>query len=175
MEWKQKLAELGLTETTVSKSIKAKIKDFYTLQDALAQTKQKLENPSDDDEIDELEADLNEYQESIEICSEDIYKSLESWDKNKDVNAERVRKMKEAKDRKAQQNGGGYQEPKAAQGVQTASNKPTPTAPPIAPPTAPPADNKDGEKKKSGFGWMAFTLLAGVVTLGAWWTMKNDD
>jgi hypothetical protein len=169
MKWKQKLSELGLTETTVSKSIKAKIKDFYTLNDAVAEAKQRIENPSEDDDIAELENDVSEYEESIGILDDDIYNALVDYDRNKDANAERVRKMQEGKAKKAQQNG--YQEPKAVQSggrVQTPA-PPSPSAP------AKPNEQNEGEKKKSSFGWMAFTLLAGVVTLGAWWTMKKDD
>jgi TolA-binding protein len=174
MKWKQKLSELGLTETTASKSIKSKIKDFYTLDSEIARLKESLQNPSDDDDVDEMESELNEYEESIGILDEDIYNALVDYDRNRDANAERVRKMQEGKARKAAQ-GGQVAQPKAHTPASPAQKPASPAQNP-APVVKTDANNEgEGEKKKSSFGWMAFTLLAGVVTLGAWWTMKKDD
>ena len=84
MKWKQTLDEFGLTEETVSQGIRNKIKDYYTMVDGIDVLEKSIENPTLNDDVDELQNDLESYQEALEKQEKVLDKAIRMFDKNKE-------------------------------------------------------------------------------------------
>jgi SMC interacting uncharacterized protein involved in chromosome segregation len=84
MKWKQTLDGFGLTEETVSQGIRNKIKDYYTIVDGIDVTEKSIENPTLNDDVDELQNSLEELQEALEEQDRVLVKALTMFDKNKE-------------------------------------------------------------------------------------------
>jgi len=84
MKWKQTLDGFGLTEETVSQGIRNKIKDYYTIVDGIEELEKSIENPTLNDDVDELKNDLEELQEALEEQDKVLVKAVTMFDKNKE-------------------------------------------------------------------------------------------
>jgi len=84
MKWKQTLDGFGLTEETVSQGIRNKIKDYYTIVDGIDELEKSIENPTLNDDVDELQTDLEELQEALEEQDKVLEKAITMFDKNKE-------------------------------------------------------------------------------------------
>jgi hypothetical protein len=163
MKWKKTLADLGLTEDKVSGGLKKKIKDYYEIAEGIDGLKNALENDDlSDSDRDELEGDLQDLSEGLEESDKQLIRAIQIFDKNKDKYAELSKNLV----------GRGRPKKNAEPTVQTQS---TPTSTP-QPTSTPKAEvSKDGEKKKSGFGFVLVAIAVGVITLGAVNIFKNND
>jgi paraquat-inducible protein B len=84
MKWKQTLDGFGLTEETVSQGIRNKIKDYYTIVDGIEELEKSIENPTLNDDVDELQNTLEELQEALEEQEKVLDKAIRMFDKNKE-------------------------------------------------------------------------------------------
>lgn len=172
MKWKNELSKSGLTEATLSQGLKKKVRDYYSIEKAIAVTKQDIADSDDDEQIEALKGDLSDFEESLEVLDEAISNGIVSYLENKDKYAEIGKKMKEGRDKK--KSGG-------AVATATKSDAPAPTPTPAPAPTPAPTndkkeESKEGEKKKSNVGGIIFGLVIAGLTLGlATQYLKNRD
>ena len=159
--WKQKLEELGMTESELSKGIKKKIADYNTIYGAVKEVSESLKN-AEEDETEELESQLSELKEGLTEANDDLVRSIETYHKNKDAYKAKVERMNAGRKSKA---------PTTA-----AAAEPTPAAAPTPAAESKPAETvqakviDEGEKKKgNALFWIlgaAAAVIVGVVTLG---------
>jgi hypothetical protein len=103
MKYQDKLEELGMSEKNVSASIK---KTIATLNDIISSYNlaQKTKEQSDDeDEINEINSDIEEMEGDIEDLDNSLVDKIEDYHKNKDVYAEKAKKMLDAAKAKREQ------------------------------------------------------------------------
>ena len=81
MKWKQKLAECNLTEETISAGLKSKIKDFYTLVEGIEEVEQSIQNPSLNDDVEELQEELEDLETAMENADKQLIRAIEIYDK----------------------------------------------------------------------------------------------
>jgi hypothetical protein len=84
MKWKQTLDGFGLTEETVSQGIRNKIKDYYTIVEGINLHEKTIENPTLNDDVDELQNTLEQLQEALEEQEKVLDKAIRMFDKNKE-------------------------------------------------------------------------------------------
>ena len=84
MKWKQTLDGFGLIEETVSQGIRNKIKDYYTIVDGINEIQNSIENPTLNDDVDELKNDLEGVKEALEEQDRVLVKAITMFDKNKE-------------------------------------------------------------------------------------------
>jgi len=170
MKWKQRFDELGLTNETISQGLRNKIRDYYDIQQGIADMKEVLANPSVNDDVEEIRAELDDAIETLEAYDTKLVSDVELYFKNKDAYADKMKKMAEGREKKKQAMASGG-----------ATKTPTPTPQATQTPTPPQQQqkqvvtNQSGEPKKTNWGWIGFAVLAGVVTLGAVNLLKNRD
>ena len=152
MTWREKLAECGLTQETVSNGLRSKIKDFLTLEQGYSDVRNSIDNPDMNDDVDELESDLEDIQEAMDSANKQLIRAIEIYDKNKEKYAELSKNLGKGRPRKV------TEEPKPNN---VSSQQPTPQ------PTQQAANGAVVEKKKSSIGWLFFAGFAAVVTIGA--------
>jgi hypothetical protein len=163
MKWKNELEKFGLDESKISQGLKNKIKDYKDVETQLAELKGILKNPSVNDDIDELKEGIENAEEDLQTLDEELVKAIQKFEKNKEHYANLTQKMKEGRAKK--KNGGVQQQTEPQQQAQQQQNLPiTPTE-----------EVKTEEKKKSNWGWIAFAVIGGIVTLGAVNLFKDRD
>ncbi len=168
MNWKQKLQEIGLSESQLSRSLKKKAADYETINAAIKEVSEALKE-ADEDEVEDLQNQLSELKEGLQESNNDLVRSIEIYIANKDANQARVEKMRAGKEAK-----------KVNKALNPAPT-PTPAAEPKPASQNNPADpisvqaqvideNEGKEKKKSNaLFWIlgaAAAVIVGVVTLG---------
>jgi len=179
MKWKEKLAECNLNEENISQGLKTKIKDFYEIIEGIEEAKEKLANPSLNDDVEEIQSDLEELEESLEVADQKLVRAIELFDKNKDKYAELARNLSNGRPRKdgkpnppknvAQPQAQPQPQPQGQVAQQGGQTNPLPLTPTEEVP------NGDG-KKGSGLAWKIFVGVLAVATLGVAVKMfKNDD
>jgi hypothetical protein len=152
MTWREKLAECGLTQETVSNGLRSKIKDFLTLEQGYSDVRNSIDNPSMNDDVEELESDLEDIQSAMDSANKQLIRAIEIYDKNKEKYAELSKNLGKGRPRKV------TEEPTP---TPVSSQQPTPQ------PTQQAANGAVVEKKKSSIGWLFFAGFAAVVTIGA--------
>lgn len=183
--WEKKLKALGLTEKTASRSIRKQITELRSFETELESLRSQLNDTSlEDSEVDKINADIADYELAIKATEDEIMAKLKSWEDNKEANAEKVRRMQEAKKRKE-----GAGEPPTPEPTPTPEPAPEPTPEPAPEPTptpepAPeptpepvPTPEPEPEPKKeggNGFLWLLLVGAVAAVTLGAVNLSKND-
>ena len=90
------MEKYGISETNPPGSIKKQISTLSQLQKNLAKIDDKLNGDITDLRRRELQEERNEWADSIEAQEEVIEETIEKYEKNKDVYAEKMRVMKEA-------------------------------------------------------------------------------
>jgi hypothetical protein len=168
MKWKKALADYNLTEETISHGLKKKIKEYREIEAGVNELKNAINDESTpDDELEELQNDLSELEESLGVADNNLVRAVEIFDKNKDRYAEMSKHLGKGRPRK---------NPLPNTDTNTAKPNPTPTATPTPNPTP----NNDGQsvsepKKKSSFGFVALAVAIGIISLGAVSMLKNRD
>jgi hypothetical protein len=84
MKWKQTLEGFGLTEETVSQGIRNKIKDYYSIVDGIEELEKSIENPTLNDDVEEMESTLQDLKDVLEEQDKVLVKSVTMFDKNKE-------------------------------------------------------------------------------------------
>ena len=176
MKWKQALADYNLTEETISHGLKKKIKEYREIEAGVNELKNAINDESTpEDELDELQDDLQDLEESLELSDKNLVRAIEIYDKNKDRYAEMSKHLGKGRPRK---------NPIVVADAGSTNPTPTPNANPTPTPT--PTPNNDGKeggegkegtepKKKSSFGFIALAVAIGVISLGAVSIFKNRD
>lgn len=176
MKWKQQLEACGLTEATVSQGLRNKIRDVKDVESQLAQMKATLKNPSVNDDVDELEEAIGNATEDLKDLDNELVAAIKKFNDNKDKYAELAKKMKEGREKKkagANKPQSSEQKP-AQQPAQQPVQQQTQVAKPEIPVT-PTEEIKKDEKKKTNWGWVAFAVIGGILTLGAVNFFKDND
>lgn len=161
MNWKQKLEELGMTEQSLSASIKKKIKEHNEIIEALKEASNDLRNAGDDDDTEELRVQISELKDGVEASNEQLIDSIVHYHKNKDVYKAKVERMQQAKKNKQST------QPKADTTPAVVVNQPQVQAQPQV--QGGQVDTPKDEKKSNFLAWAlgaAAIVIVGVVTLG---------
>lgn len=159
MKWKSEFDKLGLENEKISQGLKNKIKDYNEVQESINQLKEVIENPSVNDDVDELKSQLQETEELLEDLDNALVRAIQIFHKNKEKYVELGNKMKEGREKKKLNKG---------QANPTPAPAPTPTPTPTPTPNPAPngGENKDGEKKKGNWGLFFGALALGIITFG---------
>jgi chromosome segregation ATPase len=162
MKWKQKLAECNLTEETISAGLKSKIKDYYTIVEGIEEIEQSIQNPSLNDDVDDLKEELEDLQTAIENADKQLIRAIEIYDKNKEKYAELSKNLGKGRPRKNPI----VEAPKSVAAPQQAVVKPIVQA----------AQGTVVEKqeKKSSWKWLLAIAVVGGLTLGVVNLSKRD-
>jgi hypothetical protein len=158
MNWKQALANFGLTEETISQGLKTKIKDHRKIEDALEELQEQIQNTDDDDELNELNEDIYELQEGLQMSNEKLIRAIELYHKNKDKYAELSKNLGKGRPRK---------NPLPQQVNPTPTPTPTPQVVASGGQVQNQSTDEGGKKKKNSWGWIIGGLIIGGLTLGA--------
>jgi hypothetical protein len=164
MKYEERLAELGVDKTMVSKGLQKKIKDFEDLLDFVEESKKELNDIEDESERQDLEDEVNRIEEDIPMIDDKLVSDINFWDRNKETQAINVQKMADAREAKKLAANGGVMPPQAQPQAQP---KFVPNVPNDAPlPTE--------EKKKKDWVWWGIAGFVAAVTLGAVWLSKEE-
>lgn len=138
-KYEKQLSSYGLTAADVGTGLQDKIKKFLKI----VKERDNLTAKLDTDISEQKKQAIREELEDIDINAADerLVKAIDTWYKNKDVYAERVQKMTEAREAKAKERG---EEPRKPAQKPPVSPAPPPVTP--APATPPPVENKTEEK-----------------------------
>lgn len=167
MSWEQKLAEIGFSYETAPPSIKKPLKEYGEFYEAYNEAREEYQNSEDDEERESLLEDIQTLESALGKQAELIDRKIATYEKNKDKYdklAEQSRARAKAKKTETTASKVTVSAPK---GVEVQSQQASGAA-------ASKLTNSDEPKKKSSLGWIAFAVLAGVVTLGAVNLMNKD-
>ena len=164
MKWKQKLSQLGLAQENLSVSIKNKIIGYNKLEKNIQDLEAELNgsNMSPNDKQ-SLAKDIKGLRDDLEDFDNTLVYAIEKYYKNKDRYDE-LKKHLKPKTKKADKVNN-----EASTETKSESKKDDKTA------DNQPSKAEEPKKKSSSFGWIAFAVLAGVVTLGAVNLLKKGD
>lgn len=166
MKWKQKLAECNLTEETISAGLRSKIKDYYTIVEGIEEIEQSIQNPSLNDDVDDLQEELEDLQTAIENADKQLIRAIEIYDKNKEKYAELSKNLGKGRPRKNPI----VEAPKVV--AQTNAAPQQPIAKPIV--EAAQGTVVPQEEKKSSWKWLLAIAVVGGLTLGLVNLSKNE-
>jgi hypothetical protein len=159
MKWKSEFEKLGLSNETISQGLRNKIKDYNDVVQTIKEIKEHIEEPSVNDDVDELNENLESAESLLEELDDKLVRAIQIFHKNKDKYAELGNKMKEGREKK-----------KLNKGQANPTPAPAPTPTPTPTPTPNPApngdENKEGEKKKGNWGLFFGALALGIITFG---------
>ena len=158
MKWKQKLAECNLTEETISAGLKSKIKDYYTIVEGIEEIEQSIQNPSLNDDVDDLQEEIEDLQTAIENADKQLIRAIEIYDKNKEKYAELSKNLGKGRPRKNPI----VEAPKVV--AQTVAAPQQATIKPIV--QAAKVNVVEKEEKKSSLKWLLAIAVVGGLTLG---------
>lgn len=158
MKWKEKLAECNLTEETISAGLRSKIKDFYTLVEGIEEVEQSIQNPSLNDDVEDLEDELEDLQTAMENADKQLIRAIEIYDKNKEKYAELSKNLGKGRPRKNPI----VEAPKAV--AQTSAAPQQAVVKPIV--QAAQGVVVEKEEKKSSWKWLLAIAVVGGLTLG---------
>jgi hypothetical protein len=167
MKWKSKLDEVGLTEQTASQGIRNKISDYNTIYNGINEVKEKIANPSVNDDVDDLQKDLIELTDALEEQDNVLIKAIALFDKNKDHYAKLGKNLADKRQQKAAN--------KTVSATTPAAKVETTNVVKEQPVNAQSGGIVIEEKKKDSLSWVLLGGLALVVTLGAVNIFKNND
>ena len=142
MKYQDKLNELGMTEQDLSASILKSIGNLNEIISTYNDAQESLEEISDEEDLQNAQEDIEQIKGDIEELDERILEKIEDYNKNKEMYAERGRKMQEG--RKAKVSG-------------NVASQPQPQYQP-----QPNVEVLEAPKKKSNW---ALWLVAGIVAL----------
>jgi hypothetical protein len=149
MKYQDKLNELGMTAEKTSASIQKSIATLDDIIDTYHNAKKMLENTDDEEEEEDINKDIEQMEGDIAELDERIVEKLEDYDKNKEMYAERAKKMQEGR--------------KANSSVNAPSQPQQQTQPQFQP--QPKVEVLEQPKKKSNWAlWLVGGIVA-VITL----------
>lgn len=144
MLYTEVLAKYGLTEETVSHTLKVKIKRYKKLEAAIADAKEKLPEAKSARKKIELENEIQLGEENLTAMNEEICPMIDKFFANRDINAKRAQQLADAKKAK--------------------TNPPAPAPTPAPTPTPTPAKTDgDGDDKK---GSNVLAVVGSVILVG---------
>jgi chromosome segregation ATPase len=158
MKWKNELDQCGLTEDNVSVGLKNKIKDYYSMVDGIEELKESIDNPTINDDVDELQEQLEDLEEALEDYDNKLVKAVQLYDKNKERYAELSKNLGKGRPRKD------GLPPQTKQVV--AQTTPTPTTTKETHKAI--VVEEGGKDDNKSLGWILGTIALGVVTFGLW-------
>lgn len=138
-KYEKQLSSYGLTAADVGTGLQDKIKKFLKIIKERDTLTAKLNTDISEQKKQAIREELEDI--DINAADERLVKAVDTWYKNKDVYAERVQKMTEAREAKAKERG---EEPRKPAQKPPVSPAPPPVTP--APVTPPPVQNKTEEK-----------------------------
>lgn len=144
MKYQDKLNELGMNAENLSPSIQKSIATLDDIIDTYHRAKKALENATDEEKEEEINSDIEQMEGDIQELDERILEKIEDYDKNKEMYAERGKKMQEGRKAKAS-------------GTVSSQPQPQPQAQP-----KPNVEVLEAPKKKSNW---ALWLVAGIVAV----------
>jgi septal ring factor EnvC (AmiA/AmiB activator) len=158
MKWKQKLAECNLTEETISAGLRSKIKDFYTLVEGIEEVEQSIQNPSLNDDVEQLQEELEDLETAMENADKQLIRAIEIYDKNKKMYAELQKNLGKGRPKKNPI----VEAPKAVAQTNAASQQA------VVKPIVQAAQGTvvEKEEKKSSWKWLLAIAVVGGLTLG---------
>ena len=161
IQFEQLLAQYGVTIDQLSANLKKQVQEFAVAHQEYEKSAQELEG-LDGDELDEAQAEHDDFATALREEDDEICKKLATWYKNKDAWAASAKKLADARAAKKQAaaptGNGGVTPISAPADAPTATPAPTP-APAPAPTPAP-------EKKGTDWGFIALVAIVAGLTLG---------
>jgi len=162
MKWKQTLDGFGLTEETVSQGIRNKIKDYYTIVDGIGELEKSIENPTLNDDVDELKTDLEELNDALEEQDRVLVKAVTMFDKNKEHYANLSKNLV----------GRGRPKKDAQQQPNVAKPTPQPNAQPNVQNVAGNVTQEEKPKKTNIALWIVGIVIGGLIGVNI---LKNRE
>jgi septum formation inhibitor MinC len=161
MKWQNEMDSLGLNQTNISVGLKNKIKDYNDIVKYINELKETIENPSVNDNVDELQSTLVDMEEALETADDKLVRAIQLYNKNKDKYAEMSKHLtgrprKDGQPRKQTQT-----QPKPAE-------PPVNTTPATKTETVTVEEEKveEGEKKKTNWWLFGGVILLSAITFG---------
>jgi outer membrane biosynthesis protein TonB len=145
MKYQNKITELGIQRTQLSKSVLGDIKDLETMMQEANELEEQINQTDDsDEEYDEMVSNLEEIKGVIAEEDENLaVKIAEYWAKKPEYDA-KMQQMRQA-----------------GQGKKAAAPAPKVTAPVVQPTPTPSGE----EKKEDGDNWLLWGVLGGLGLL----------
>ncbi len=170
IKWKKTLAETGLLEEKLSKSLKKSIKYYNELQEDITKAETDLQTATDDKKP-EIQADITQFKSDLKDLDEALSEAITEYKAKQPYYAAQALKMQEAR-------AGKKNNPAPAAQGKAADAKVIPISQQAAPkadePPAPAAAQEDGkqdtpppapkEKKKGNGNWII--LITGALVTG---------
>jgi len=100
MKWKNELENCGLTEETISHGLRNKIKDYYSMVEGINELKDSIENPTINDDVEELQTELEELQDDLMTFDNNLVRAIQIYDKNKERYAQLSKNIGKGRPRK---------------------------------------------------------------------------
>jgi predicted nuclease with TOPRIM domain len=100
MKWKNELQQCGLTEETISHGLRNKIKDYYQMVEGINELKDSIENPSINDDVEELQTELEDLQDDLLTFDNNLVRAIQVFDKNKERYAQLSKNIGKGRPRK---------------------------------------------------------------------------
>jgi len=159
MKYQDKLQELGMSEKKVSPSIQKSIVTLNEIIETYHQAKKALEQATDEEQINDINNDIEQMEGDIEELDEAIVEKIEDYNQNKDVYAEKARRMQEG--RKAKSSGivSPQPQPQPQSQPQPQPQPQTQSQPQVE---TPKVEVLEAPKKKTNW---ALWLVAGIVAI----------
>lgn len=161
MKWQNEMESLGLNDSNISVGLKNKIKDYNDIVKYINELKETIENPSVNDNVDELQSTLVDMEEALETADDKLVRAIQLYHKNKDKYAEMGKNLtgrprKDGQPRKQTQ------------------TQPKPAEPPVNITPATKTETvvveeekvEEGEKKKTNWWLFGGVILLSAITFG---------
>jgi predicted nuclease with TOPRIM domain len=162
MKWKNELQNLGLTEETISHGLRNKIKDYYQMVEGINELKDSIENPSINDDVEELQTELEDLQDDLLTFDNNLVRAIQVFDKNKERYAQLSKNIGKGRPRKD----GQPAQVKQTQPVVASSQTKTTPQVQTAVTQIDTNDDKTEEKKKTNWWLFAGAVVLAGVTFG---------
>jgi outer membrane biosynthesis protein TonB len=162
IQFEQLLAQYGVTIDQLSANLKKQVQEFAVAHQEYEKSAQQLEG-LDGDELDEAQAEHDDFATALREEDDEICKKLATWYKNKDAWAASAKKLADARAAKKQATASGEPTPAPTPAPAPA---PAPTPTPTPAPTPAPEPTPEPEKKGTDWGFIALVAIVAGLTLG---------
>lgn len=173
MKWTEVLAKTGVDENQVSVSIKKAIKAYRELEAEKKSLEERLSASGiSEEDASGLNIDLAEVNDALETIDEALCVKIQKWDSNKDMYAEKMRKMQDSLKAKKE----GKANPPAPAPAPAPEPAPAPAPAPNPEPSPNPEPTPNPEPKKDegmGFGTVLLGIGLFALSFGVYNHFKN--
>ena len=162
MNYLNKLNELGLTEDTISTSLRKKIKDYKKLEGIVLGYKEDLDSgEAQGEDLELLTQSYNDASDDLNILDEDLVNSIVKFNANKDRYAEQSKNLKPKGKKVAPVTPVAPVEPQPPVEPVVPAEPAEPTEP-VAPvePIEPVVEVVEEKKNNNALGWIAGGIVA---------------